>query len=856
MGVLPRVGSMAVLAGAVVSAPAFACTGAVSVCAAPAASSLRLIAKGRPATVVIDAAADPAVRDAAEGFARDLATVAGSAPQAVATTPTGGRPLVVIGVLGQSPLIDRLVAERKVAVTDLAGRWEAFRQIVVDNPFPGVSRALVIVGADRRGAVFGAYDLSEKIGVSPWSWWADVPVPRRRDVYLTAGTRTDAPQVRYRGIFINDEDPAFGTWTRKRFGGTNADAYAHVFDLILRLKGNFLWPAMWGRSIAADDPRSMPLADAKGIVLGTSHHEPMTRAQAEWHKPDAGSTTGGAWDYTTNADNLRAFWRGGIERMMSKGDGKGYDQLVTVGMRGDGDEPMTEGTATRLLETIVADQRRIIADVTRRPADRTPQAWALYKEVQDYYDHGMKVPDDVTLLFSDDNWGQIRRLPTDAKPRAGGYGVYYHFDYVGGPRNYKWLNTNQVEKTWAQMDLAYSRGARQIWVVNVGDIKPMEYPIDFFLKMAWNPAAMTPEALELYPNRWGVANFGAKLGPEIGALVTDYSRLAARRKPELVDPASFTLGAVTPTTLDGGDWASIVGDWDALSRRMEATRARLAPDQRDAYYQLVEHPVAAMTNLYHLYYAVAWNRRLAPAGDARANAFATQAEAAFRRDGELIKAYHAVHGGKWDGMMLQTKFGYTSWRDPKTDVMPAVTRVPGSAAAIRFVTAPAPAAPSYAAAEAVRFTRAANARGLTWRAIPRLGRTAGAVGAFPQGQAATTAADGVRLDYDLTLAQGGDATVRLYMVPALDTRGSTGMKIGVSVDDGPVRTLTMNLKVDAPNWTQAVKDNAYPLDAPVGALAAGRHTVKLWRIDDNMLVQKLALFTGTAPAGYLGPVAR
>jgi len=853
---LRTLGRALACAGTVAAAPALACTGAVSVCATPAPSSLRLIANGRPATVVIDAAADPAVRDAAQGFSRDLAAVAGTTARAVATAPAPGPALVVIGVLGHSPLIDRLVADRRIAASDLAGRWEAFRQVVVDDPFPGVARALVIVGADRRGAAFGAYDLSEKIGVSPWSWWADVPVRRQRDVFLTAGTRTDAPQVRYRGIFINDEDPAFGTWAKTKFGGVNADAYAHVFDLILRLKGNFLWPAMWGKSIAADDPRAMPLADAKGIVLGTSHHEPMTRAQAEWHKPDAGSTTGGAWDYTTNANNLRAFWRGGIERMMSKGDGKGYDQLVTLAMRGDGDEPMAEGTATQLLQTIVADQRRIIADVTRRPVEQTPQVWALYKEVQDYYDHGMKVPDDVTLLFSDDNWGQIRRLPTATAPRAGGYGVYYHFDYVGGPRNYKWLNTNQVEKTWAQMDLAFNRGARQIWVVNVGDIKPMEYPIDFFLKMAWNPQAMTPEALAAYPAAWGTANFGAKLGAEIGALVTDYSRLAARRKPELVDPASFTLGAVTPTTLDGGDWASIVDEWDALSRRMEATRGRLAPDQRDAYFQLVEHPVAAMTNLYRLYYAVAWNRRLAPAGDARANAFADQAEAAFRRDGDLVRAYHALGGGKWDGMMLQTKFGYTSWRDPKTDVMPAVTRVPGAAAPIRFVTAPAPASPTWAAAEAVGFTRATGGKGLTWRAIPRLGRTAGAVGAFPQGRPATTAADGVRLDYDLTLASGGDATVRLYMIPALDTRGATGMKIGVSVDDGPVRTLTMNLKVDAPNWTQAVKDNAYPLDAPVGPLAAGRHTVKLWRIDDNMLVQKLALFTGELPARYLGPAVR
>lgn len=846
---------------AVSAAPnaAQACEREVSVCGRRAPSSFRLIADGRGAPVVVDAAANVAVRDAATAFARDLATVGGGAPSPVRTAPVAGGDMILIGVLGQSPLVDRLVANGRIAVADLAGRWEAYRQLVVDDPFPGVRRALVVVGADRRGAVFGAYDLSEKAGVSPWAWWADVPVRRRRDLYVTAGVRTDAPKVRYRGIFINDEDPAFGTWARKKFGGVNAQAYAHVFDLILRLKGNYLWPAMWGKSIAADDPRSMALADRKGVVLGTSHHEPMTRAQAEWHRDKQGGVTGGAWDYVANGRNLRAFWRGGLERMMARGGGargpgQGYEQLVTLGMRGDGDEPMTEGTATELLETIVADQRRIIADVTGRPVERTPQVWALYKEVQDYYDRGMKVPDDVTLLFSDDNWGQIRRLPTGDAPRAGGYGVYYHFDYVGGPRSYKWLNTSQIEKVWQQMDLAYARGARRIWVANVGDVKPMEFPIDFFLKMAWDPEAMTPTALAAFPRRWAEATFGQALGADIGGIVSDYSRLAARRKPELVDADSYALGPVTADALDGGEFGRMVGEWEALERRMEAVRRRLSPDQRDAYFQLVEHPVAGMTNLYRLYYAVAWNRRLAAAGDPRANVFAARAETAFVRDRALTDAYHALADRKWDGMMLQTKFGYTSWRDPPTDVMPVVRRVAGGPGGpIRFRASPERRAASHAAVEATGFTRAAGAAGLAWRAIERLGRTAGAVGAFPQGRPPTSVADGVRLDYDLVLPRAGDATVRLYMIPTLDTRGGDGLRIGVSVDDGPVQVLTMNLKVDAPDWSRAVRNNAFPLEARLGPLAAGRHTVKLWRIDDNMLVQKLVLHTGDPPPSYLGP---
>jgi hypothetical protein len=838
---------------------AAACDRPVSVCATRAANSVRLIGSGRAVTVVVDPTADPAVRDAAAAFAGDLARVAGTgAAPAVTTIPSHGE-AVVIGVLGQSPLIDTLVKAGRISTNDVAGQWEAFRQIVVDKPFPGVSRALVIVGSDRRGAVFGTYDLSEKIGVSPWTWWADVPVRRQPDLWVTGGQRVDAPRVRYRGIFINDEEPAFGTWARRQFGGINAKMYGHVFDLILRLKGNYLWPAMWGKAIGADDPASMPLADAKGIILGTSHHEPMTRAQDEWHRGGQGGSIGGKWDYTSNADTLRAFWRGGIERMTTAGSrGQPMEQLVTVGMRGDGDEPMREGTATTLLEGIVDDQRRIIADVTGRPASRTPQVWTLYKEVQDYYDKGMKVPDDVTLLFADDNWGALRRLPTGNLDRPGGYGAYYHFDYVGGPRSYKWLNTNQIEKTWQQMDLTYRRGAKQLWVVNVGDIKPMEFPIDFFLKMAWNPDAMTPAALAAFPQDWASTTFGRVAGPTIGELVSDYSRLAARRKPELVDAGSFPLGDMNANTLDGGEFGAIVDEWAALVHRMTTARARIAPDQRAAFLQMVEYPIAAVANLYQLYYAVAWNRRLAAENDPRANAFATQAEAAFARDKALSASYHSVSGGKWDGMMLQTHIGYTSWNDPKADVMPEVKRVTGpagGAAPIRLRSMGPKAGPRIAVAEATRFVRSTIGKGLGWTAIARLGRTEGAAVALPQGRPPTTPADDVRAEYDMTLADGGDATLRLYMIPTLDTRGGDRMKIGVSIDSRPIQILTMNLTVDGKAWTQAVRDNAGLLEAKFPGLPAGRHTVKLWRIDDNMPVQKLVLYTGDLPPSYLGPSA-
>ncbi|HVY85823.1 MAG TPA: glycosyl hydrolase 115 family protein, partial [Caulobacterales bacterium] len=510
------------------AAPSFAeCAGPVAVCPGQAQGAMALVREGRPVAIYADAHDWPGVLRAARNLQSDLGRVAGG-EASFSTQHPHGESIIIVGAIGRSALIDHLVRTHKLDVSNVAGHWEAFVQQVVEHPLPGVARALVIAGADKRGAIYGVYDLSARMGVSPWTWWADVPVRQQADLYTTAGRRIDEPRVRYRGIFLNDEDPSLKGWATEQFGGLNHQFYEHVFDLILRLKGNYLWPAMWGKSLWDDDPQSADLADEMGVVLGTSHHEPMQRSHVEWERYGHG----GAWNYATNAAALRDFWRQGIIRRGER------ESIVTIGMRGDGDEPMTQGTAIALLERIVHDQRQIIEEVTHRPASQTPQLWALYKEVQDYYDQGMRVPDDVTLLFSDDNWGDIRRLPTLGAPaRAGGYGIYYHFDYVGGPRNYKWINTNQIERTWEQMHLARAYGADRIWIVNVGDLKPMEFPISFFLDYAWNPEACGDvSCLHDYPVRWAAQQFGPEYAHRIGELLTRYTQYNARRKPELLDP--------------------------------------------------------------------------------------------------------------------------------------------------------------------------------------------------------------------------------------------------------------------------------------------------------------------------------
>ncbi|RZL13751.1 MAG: glycosyl hydrolase, partial [Hymenobacter sp.] len=449
-----------------------------------------LAANGKAAAIYASGNDWPGVLRAAKDLQADVQRVTSLTPAFSTTAAPAGKEVILIGTLGKSTLIDGLVKQNKLDVSGVAGKWEVFVRQVVANPMPGVDRALVIAGSDKRGTIYGIYDVSQQIGVSPWYWWADVPVKAQSTLRLSAARHTlGEPKVKYRGIFINDEAPALSGWSKEKFGGVNSKMYTHMFELILRLKGNYLWPAMWGNMFNVDDPLSPELADMYGIVMGTSHHEPLTRAHEEWKAFGHGTP----WNYQTNDSTLRRFWRGGMRRMGTR------ENIVTVGMRGDGDEPMSEGSNIALLEKIVNDQRTIIAEETHKPADQTPQMWALYKEVQDYYDKGMRVPDDVTLLLCDDNWGNLRKLPKlGDKPRRGGYGIYYHFDYVGGPRNYKWLNTNPLPRIREQMHLAYEHDVRQIWVVNVGDLKPMELPISFFLDYAWNPDNIKADQVAAY----------------------------------------------------------------------------------------------------------------------------------------------------------------------------------------------------------------------------------------------------------------------------------------------------------------------------------------------------------------------
>ncbi|MEU6588834.1 glycosyl hydrolase 115 family protein [Streptomyces sp. NPDC046881] len=654
------------------------------------------------APVVVSPEDHPGVVRVAGDLRNDLERVTGVRPGNAL-----GRFPVLLGTIGRSPLIDGLIRSGKLDVTGVRGRWETSLQTVVDRPVPGVERAFVVAGSDPRGTIFGAYDVSYGIGVSPWHWWDDVPPARRDHVWVKPGRFTQgSPAVRYRGVFVNDENPALGTWAPAYFGpgkapghpgGFTADFYAKVFEVLLRLKGNYLWPAVWGRAFAEDDPDNHRRAAEYGIVMGTSHEAPMMRGIEEWNR-HAGSGTDpyggtGEWSYRRNAEAIRAYWRAGIQRMVDQG----FEGVVTLGMRGNGDTSLPDGDGIELMQQIIADQRRIIEEVTGRPAAETPQVWTLYKEVQRYWDRGLRAPDDVTVVLTDDNWGNIRKHPDG--PRPGGYGLYYHFDYVGAGRNYKWVDTANLRNVWDQLHQAHAYGNHGLWVANVGDLKGNELPTEFFLGYAWNPDPWPLERLGAWEERYARQNFGAAQAGEIAALLADYGRLQARRKPELLNRRITLSGdrvvyddRQTPYYFAHRELERVTEEWRELGRRAERIERRLPERLRDAWFELAGYAVTATANLYELRAAEFTNLLYAAQGRAATNDRAARAEAALGRDLALADRFGSrVADGKWQGFQTQPHIDYgdvdrygpnAPWQQPEKDdvalpdvLFPAVRRI-------------------------------------------------------------------------------------------------------------------------------------------------------------------------------------
>ncbi len=787
------------------------------------------IDNGKACPILIDEAEYKGVLRAVTNLQTDAEKVTGAKPGIV--RQLSGNKMLIVGSIDQSQWIKKLLASNQLDAQSLKGKREKYIIQTIDKPFEGVDEAVVIAGSDKRGTIYGIYELSAQMGVSPWYYWADVPVLKNSCISINKGIYTDGePAVKYRGIFLNDEAPALSGWSRDTFGGFNSKFYEKVFELVLRLKGNFMWPAMWGNAFYDDDPQNGVLADEMGIVMSTSHHEPMGLAQQDWKRRGQG-----AWNYSTNGAVLRDFWAKGIERC------KDWESVITLAMRGDGDEPMSEDSNISLLQNIVKDQRKIIEKVTGKKAAETPQVWALYKEVQDYYDKGMRVPDDVTLLFCDDNWGNVRKLPDlKAKPRQGGYGMYYHFDYVGAPRNSKWINISPVQRVWEQMNLTYEYGVREIWVVNVGDLKPMEYPITFFLDMAWNPAQFNANNLLQHTERFCAQQFGGKYAREAARLINQYTQYNRRVTPETLTDRTYHLH-------NFNEWKQVRDEYQALSLEALQLYYLMPAEYRDTFDQLVLYPIQACANLYELYYAVAMNKDLAAKKDIRANEYAGKARQCFERDSLLSYHYNKImSGGKWNHLMDQTRIGYFSWQEPRRNIMPKVTLVPETRNALEsklFV-----AKDGYVSIEAPHYSQALNGKTAEWTVIPGLGRTLGGVTTSP---ATETPDETMCLTYDFTADYTGKATVHIWLSPTLNFNANKGLRYAISLDGGAEQIVNINghYRGELGIWqsTHIIKT------ATDHELAKKeKHTLSIRPLDPALILQKVMVDFGGLKESYLG----
>lgn len=817
----------------------------------PSAERVVLTQNRSSINVCLDSAENIGVRIAARNLMGDINRTTGVLPNVQKKAQLE----IIVGTHGISPLIRQLEKQGVVRASDLSGKTEKYVIVVQDG-------RIVIAGSDRRGTIYGMYELAEQLGVSPWNWWADVPVTRRESVYVRKGLYTDGePAVRYRGIFINDEAPCLTSWVKNTYGTDYGDHrfYARVCELILRLRGNLLWPAMWGWAFYEDDPQNAQTADDMGVVIGTSHHEPMARNHQEWARRRGQY---GAWNYAKNQSVIDRFFREGIERMGKK------ETIVTIGMRGDGDEAMSKDTDTKLLKRVIDNQRKTIAQATHRSASETPQVWALYKEVLDYYDAGLRVPDDVIMLLCDDNWGNVRRLPSQAERKhKGGWGMYYHVDYVGAPRNSKWLCNTPVQNMWEQLTLTYDYGVDKLWILNVGDIKPMEYSISEFMDLAWNPHAYRADNLTEHTRRWCAQQFGGEVANEAADILATGLKYNGRVTAEMLDAQTYDLAS--------GEWARVVNEF----RELELKTLRLYQEQideahRDAFRQLLLFPVQAMSNLYEMYYAQAMNQALYADENPLANVYADKVEQCFRRDAELMRQYnHDIAGGKWNGMMTQKHIGYTSWNDNfPADIMPQVKRVgvvthdgASQANSGGWTFAEQGGLLSMEAEHFFKSHASASPRA-TWTVIPQMGRTLSGVAVMPY----TESVQDASLTYRFRLSEqtrntaSSDSLKITFMVKSnLAFARKEGHRYAVRLDGGDEVVVNYNARLNEnpeniysvyyPTIARRVVTNTVVVPRSNLKMAQDVHELIVRPLDPGIVFEKIIVdFSGSHPQTYLG----
>lgn len=620
----------------------------------------------------------PGVKRVAGKLAEDFSAVFGKKAEVKeleGQLSSGEGSVIIAATLGHSAYLDKLITNGDFDKSSIEGKWEVYSFRILPAK-DGEPERLLIAGSDKRGTIYGLFHVSELMGVSPWYWFADVTPEKKSSVEITSKECfvSKVPSVKYRGFFINDEWPAFGNWTFKHFGGFTAEMYDHVFELLLRLKGNYLWPAMWTSNFSLDGPglENARLADEYGVVMSNSHHEPCLRHSEEWDLVKGEDTPyGTAWNFDKNREGLTNYWRGGLQR-----NGK-FENIITMGMRGERDSEVLGATATLkdnidYIKDVVTTQNKLIKETISEDLDSVPRMIAIYKEVEKYF-HGDENAeglkhwdglDGITCMLCEDNFGNLRTLPEEwHRERKGGWGMYYHFDYHGDPISYEWINSTHIARTCEQMSQAYDYGIREIWIVNVGDLKPQEFPLSYFLDLAYDIDKWGQEnknVVKDYTKHFVEVNFptySAADKSKTCELLDGYTHLNYIRKPEALNPKVYDATAYGEAMKVAAKAASLQAGLVRMWPRPEGDPLS------DAFYQLIYYPVSAACNLIKMQLLAGENHYQAGIGAVNANDLAEQIKKCIEIDRELVNEYHSINGGKWDGMMLSEHIGFTHWND-------------------------------------------------------------------------------------------------------------------------------------------------------------------------------------------------
>ena len=803
-----------------------------------------LVGNGRAADLIYAPEDFKAVSLAVSNLAADIEHVSGVRPAVRTNWAARSGPAVLIGTLGHSRLLDRAPTE---AIATLSNQWESF----VIAPAPGKAPVLLVAGSDRRGAAFGAYEISRRIGVSPWYWWADVTPAKKETLLISGGLQTfGPPSVKYRGIFINDEDWGLQPWAARTFepenGGIGPKTYAKVFELLLRLRANTLWPAMHpGTRPFNSSPENRALADAYGIVMGSSHAEPMLRNNVgEWtNSPES-------YNYAVNRPGVLAYWE---ERVAQNGR---FENLYTLGMRGIHDSamqgPQARPEQIRLLEQIFDDQRGVLDKYVAGGRAKAPQMFCPYKEVLDLYRGGLKVPEDVTLLFPDDNFGYIRTFPTpEERRRAGGCGAYYHLSYLGRPLSYLWLCTTPPALVREEMSKAYDCGARTIWIVNVGDLKPAEIGTEFFMDMAWDIRRRREGNSREFLTEWAAREFGADSAFEIAGVLDRYYRLNYQRKPEHLQ-WWMPNQPPQPSPLTDDEVRDRLGAFAELQTNTDRIAARLPAEKRDAFFELVQYPVGGS--------ALA-NQRcfLGERGS-------PEAAEAHQKLLDLTRRFNEqIAGGKWRRLMALepadkqwSGMRIAAWSPPEfpRPALPARTNAASSPAAPARPVNSFTEREGLVSMEAEHFTARVERGGGRWEVMSGLGRTGDSVAVLPftaPGWDATNLPAGApALEYQVRLSSTGKCTASLYFIPTHPIV-PTGLRVGIGMDDQPPQIVQGAAKDGSAEWARGVLEEAIIRTSKLQVASPGPHTLRVYAIDPGVVLDKIVLGFGEPRPSYLGP---